>query len=162
MGEPGVLQSIGMQRVGHDLTTDKQTKNCSYKIIHQSSHSLSTMWGQSKKMAICKSGSPHQKINWPAQIHTYIRFKPLSLWYFVMTAWTEQDTCFLYNTSDLCSERFWRADKSSRPTLTQAKFLPVIYLLFHTNGHNTAFSYTPFLPCHILDFFLMVISFFQL
>ena len=26
MGEPDVLQSIGMQRVGHDLTTDKQTK----------------------------------------------------------------------------------------------------------------------------------------
>ena len=80
-------------------------------------------------MAICKSGSPHQKINWPAQIYTHIRFKPLSLWYFVMTAWAEQDICFLYNTSDLCSERSQRADKPSRPTLTQATFLPVMYLL---------------------------------
>lgn len=59
--------------------------------------------------------------------------------------------CHLEMLQDLCSERFQWADIPSRPTLTQAKFLPVIYLLFHTNGHNTAFSHTPFLLCHVLN-----------
>ena len=108
------------------------------------------MWGQSKKVAICKSGTESSPENKLASTHKFLLFShPV---YGILLWQPEQNKTPASSImlQDLCSERFQWADIPSRPTLTRAKFLPVIHLLFHINGHNTAFSHTPFLLRHIL------------
>ena len=65
-GRPGVLQSVGLQRVGHDWVTEL---NWTYNIVHQ----LYFNWKKEKKSVLSSLNSLHFRINVSISILIYRR-----------------------------------------------------------------------------------------
>ena len=65
-GRPGVLQSMGLQRVGHDWVTEL---NWTYNIVHQ----LYFNWKKEKKSVLSSLNSLHFRINVSISILIYRR-----------------------------------------------------------------------------------------
>ena len=94
--EPGRLQSMGLQRVGHNCSdlacmrvASKKSNNTS-QFVHTCK--LPTIWGQKEKETLCKPGRiltrtwpywhPDLRLLAPRTVRKYVSVKLPALWYF--------------------------------------------------------------------------------